>query len=289
MSRRIKIGQLQSFHCGLISGGCDGSEIFICHAKYGTPYHLKGRLGLVATLTRTTPIFMGRRAKHLTQAAKACARREIDRKYSQSESAKTVRAASKRALYIHNTGRHNHPRPLHCIPHLPALPYQIHNLYHAPLSESEILYQDFLAGNPDFLSHNQIVNLADNLQRWMEKPPFRPDTNETDSYFRMDMDKTDPHSFHYFTECLGQIIDGTRMRQQKEDDRRRRVDLTQMGWSAFIDALRVEVMQLLADWEALDIEMYDSYHASRPYKMHQNYLHWQARTIYHLYYLQFLE
>ncbi|KAJ7667389.1 hypothetical protein B0H14DRAFT_3539123 [Mycena olivaceomarginata] len=232
---------------------------------------------------------MGRRAKHLTQAAKACARREIDRKYSQSESAKTVRAASKCALYIHNTGRHNHPRPLHCIPHLPALPYQIHNLYHAPLPESEILYQDFLAGDPDFLSHNQIVNLADNLQRWMEKPPFRPDTNETDSYFRMDMDKTDPHSFHYFTECLGQIIDGTRMRQQKEDDRRRRVDLTQMGWSAFINVLRVEVMQLLADWEALDIEMYDSYHASRPYEMHQNYLHWQARTIYHLYYLQFLE
>ncbi|KAJ7735591.1 hypothetical protein B0H14DRAFT_3516837 [Mycena olivaceomarginata] len=191
--------------------------------------------------------------------------REIDRKYSQSESAKTIRAASKRALYIHNTGRHNHPCPLHCIPHLPALPYQIHNLYHAPLPESEILYQDFLAGDPDFLSHNQIVNLADNLQR------------------------PTPTVFHYFTECLGQIIDGTRMRQQKEDDRRRRVDLTQMGWSAFIDALRVEVMQLLADWEALDIEMYDSYHTSRPYKMHQNYLHWQARTIYHLYYLQFLE
>ncbi|KAJ7829994.1 hypothetical protein B0H14DRAFT_2593629 [Mycena olivaceomarginata] len=278
MSRRIKIGQLQSFHCGLISGGCDGSEIFICHAKYGTPYHPKGRLGLVATLTRTTPIFMGRRAKHLTQAAKACARREIDRKYSQSESAKTIRAASKRALYIHNIGRHNHPRPLHCIPHLPALPYQIHNLYHAPLPKSEILYQDFLAGDPDFLSHNQIVNLADNLQRWMEKPPFG----------RTPMRLT--HTFEWtWTRLTPTIIDGTRMRQQKEDDRRRRVDLTQMGWSAFIDALRVEVMQLLADWEALDIEMYDSYHASRPYEMHQNYLHWQARTIYHLYYLQFLE
>ncbi|KAJ7705886.1 hypothetical protein B0H14DRAFT_2647184 [Mycena olivaceomarginata] len=194
MSRRIKIGQLQSFHCGLISGGCDGSEIFICHAKYGTLYHPKGRLGLVATLTRTTPIFMGRRAKHLTQAAKACARREIDRKYSQSESG----------------GWRSHP----------------------------------FGRTPMRLTHT----------------------------FEWTWTRPTPTVFHYFTECLGQIIDGTRMRQQKEDDRRRRVDLTQMGWSAFIDALRVEVMQLLADWEALDIEMYDSYHASRPYEMHQNYL-----------------
>jgi hypothetical protein len=136
-----------------------------------------------------------------------------------------------------------------------------------------VLYQDALGGDDIVLSN-------EGLPRWMAKPPFA-----------MDEDETDPYSadYRFWTECLEAIIHGYRMRLQLEDDRQRRLDLTAKGWPVFMDALREEVFELLRNWEMVNIRMYHAYHASRQYRMHKLYLWWQARTIYHLYYLRFLE
>ncbi|KAJ7839858.1 hypothetical protein B0H14DRAFT_2587789 [Mycena olivaceomarginata] len=216
---------------------------------------------------------MGRRAKYLTNDERASAHREDNARHYQRPSAQVVLAASHRAHYIKRTSGLEYPRPGRCIPYLPPLPHEIHRLQRKCLPVSQVLYQDALAGE-DMVISNPV------LQRWMAKPPFA-----------MDLDETDPYSAEYqhWTECREDIIDGLRMRLQLEDDRRRRLELNTNGWVAFMNALREEVVQLLKDWESLNVRLYHSYHASRQYRMHQKYLRWLARTIYHLYYLEFLE
>jgi hypothetical protein len=56
-----------------------------------------------------------------------------------------------------------------------------------------------------------------------------------------------------------------------------------------MEALRIEVQGLLQGFEQLNRDMYHEYHASREHAMLQHYARWQVRTIYHLYYLRFLE
>ncbi|KAJ7803070.1 hypothetical protein B0H14DRAFT_3487814 [Mycena olivaceomarginata] len=188
-------------------------------------------------------------------------------------SAQVIRAASHRAHYVNRTSGLEYERPRRSIPYLPPLPHEIHRLQQKRLPESAVLYQDALGGDDIVLSN-------EGLPRWMAKPPFA-----------MDEDETDPYSadYRFWTECLEAIIHGYRMRLQLEDDRQRRLDLTAKGWSVFMDALREEVFELLRNWEMVNIRMYHAYHASRQYRMHKLYLWWQARTIYHLYYLRFLE
>ncbi|KAJ7898011.1 hypothetical protein B0H14DRAFT_2557523 [Mycena olivaceomarginata] len=165
---------------------------------------------------------MGRRAKYLTKDEKAAAHRRNNTRYYQG------------------TSGLEYERPRRSIPYLPPLPHEIHRLQQKRLPESAVLYQDALGGDDIVLSN-------EGLPRWMAKPPFA-----------MDEDETDPYSadYRFWTECLEAIIHGYRMRLQLEDDRQRRLDLTAKGWQ---------------------------------YRMHKLYLWWQARTIYHLYYLRFLE
>ncbi|KAJ7709082.1 hypothetical protein B0H14DRAFT_2646525 [Mycena olivaceomarginata] len=201
------------------------------------------------------------------------AHRADNTRHYQRPSAQVVLAASHRAYYINRTSGLEYRRPRHSIPYLPPLPHEIHRLQQKRLPVSKVLYQDALAGEDMIISNPA-------LQRWMAKPPFA-----------MDLDETDPYSAEYqhWTECMEDIIDGLRMRLQLEDDRRRRLELNTNGWVVFMNALREEVVQLLKDWESLNVRLYHSYHASRQYRMHQKYLRWLARTIYHLYYLEFLE
>ncbi|KAJ6585475.1 hypothetical protein B0H19DRAFT_1250296 [Mycena capillaripes] len=214
---------------------------------------------------------MGRRAKYLTAASKATARRESDQKYSQSENGQIVRAAARRAQYLSKTGRNDYPSPPKCIPHLPRLPVEIHRLYHLPLPESEKLYRD-ACGGAAYLDLSSIP-------RWMEAPPFAADDDDTDPYST---------NYHKFTTSLGLVLNGVCMRQQQEHDQQRRLDFNAYGWAVSIECLRAEVVQLLKEFEELDLEMYHPYHASRQYAMLQHYVRWQAHTIYNLYYLKFL-
>ncbi|KAJ7660338.1 hypothetical protein DFH06DRAFT_1326466 [Mycena polygramma] len=216
---------------------------------------------------------MGRRAKYLTAASKTAAQRKNESNYSQTESAKLVRATGRRAQHLSSTGRTDFLCPLRCIPHLPRLPREIHHLYHLPLPVTEALYQDALAGA-------SYLDLSD-ISRWMLPPPFVEDDDQTDPYSQ---------DYHTFTRNLGFVLDGVRMRSQNSADRQRRIDFDPAnGRTTCMEALRVEVQQLLRDFEQLDLNIYHEYHASREHAMLQNYAQWQARTIYHLYYLKFLD
>ncbi|KAJ7211536.1 hypothetical protein B0H12DRAFT_1242575 [Mycena haematopus] len=214
---------------------------------------------------------MGRRPKHFTKAEKAAAHRESNKRYSQAPNAKVVRALSNRAHYLSHTSRHEYPQPLRCIPDLPALPRQIHDLYHQPLPESEGHYEDALA-DASYLDRSD--------KKWLEKPPFEQDDDTGDPY---------SSAYRRFTDNLKFALDGDRMRRQQEAEHHRRTELDINGWAASLTAWREEVQHLLRDWEEVKDDMYDSYHASRHYVMHHSYLQWQARTIYRLYYLLFLE
>ncbi|KAJ7627704.1 hypothetical protein DFH06DRAFT_1372529 [Mycena polygramma] len=233
----------------------------------------EGRQGSHRSFTFTTTTFMGRRAKYLTAASQTSAQRGYEAKYSASTHAKIVRAASKRARYLYSAGQKALPSPLKCIPHLPPLPKKVHQLYHLPLPETETLYQDALRGAA-------YLDLSD-ISRWMLPPPFIEDNDQTDPYSR---------DYHIFTKNLGFVLDGFRMREQDKSDQRRRIEFnTADGWTGCMEALSLEVQNLLQEFERLDFDLYDEYHASREHAMLQHYAHWQARTIYHLYYLLFLE
>ncbi|KAJ7681717.1 hypothetical protein B0H14DRAFT_2655128 [Mycena olivaceomarginata] len=101
------------------------------------------------------------------------------------------------------------------------------------------------------LAGDDIVLSNEALPRWMAKPPFA-----------MDEDETDPYSadYRFWTECLEAIIHGYRMRLQLEDDRQRRLDLTAKGWSSIYGCVAGEVFELLRNWEMVNIRMYHAYH-----------------------------
>ncbi|KAJ7878977.1 hypothetical protein B0H14DRAFT_2566924 [Mycena olivaceomarginata] len=189
---------------------------------------------------------MGRRAKYLTRMKRLLHIAETtlhtirvpERNQSSPWcSAQVIRAASHRAHYVNRTSGLEYERPRRSIPYLPPLPHEIHRLQQKRLPESAVLYQDALGGDDIVLSN-------EGLPRWMAKPPFA-----------MDEDETDPYSadYRFWTECLEAIIHGYRMRLQLEDDRQRRLDLTAKGWSVFMDALREEVFELLRNWEMVNI------------------------------------
>ncbi|KAJ7846733.1 hypothetical protein B0H14DRAFT_2583989 [Mycena olivaceomarginata] len=180
---------------------------------------------------------MGRRAKYLTNDERASAHREENARYYQHASAQVVHAASHRAHYVNRTCGLEYQRPMRCIPHLPPLSQEIHRLHQKRLPVSAVLYQDVLNGDDIVLSNEA-------LPRWMAKPPFL-----------MDKDETDPYSadYRFWTECLEAIIHGYRMCLQLEDDRQCRLDLAAKGWVVFMDVLREEVVQLLRNWETVNI------------------------------------
>ncbi|KAJ7490763.1 hypothetical protein FB451DRAFT_1166091 [Mycena latifolia] len=102
---------------------------------------------------------------------------------------------------------------------------------------------------------------------------------------------TDPYSdrYHRFTQNLASVLHGVRLREQRERDVLRRAEFTNNGTAAGMAALCEEVVYLLSSWERVKVlDIYDQYHHSREYVMHQHYLQWQARTVYHLYHLKFL-
>ncbi|KAJ7142116.1 hypothetical protein C8R43DRAFT_1131103 [Mycena crocata] len=236
---------------------------------------------------------MGRRPKYFTSAERASAHHNSDVRYSQTpryvssvriqvsrrcdggllRSAKTVRAVTQRSRYLSEATRKHGLHAPKSIPGLAPLPSFIHALCAEPLPEHEPLFQQALA-SADALDESD-------LPRWKTEPPFVEDD-----------DNDDPHSDNYtrFTKSLASVLHGVRMREQNVRDALRCAAFKAEGWRAGIDALRMEVVQLLSDWtRVVDLDVYHRYHHPREWEMHRHYIQWQARTIYHLYHLKFLD
>ncbi|KAJ7706757.1 hypothetical protein B0H17DRAFT_1125595 [Mycena rosella] len=223
---------------------------------------------------------MGRRAKHLTSAEQASANRERVQKYSSTPSGKAARALARRTRYISHTTRKEskHPRDIPLpfptsILGLPPLGIEIEQMYTIPLPEAHHFFRDALT-KPGSLEESD-------LHRWKAEPPFFEDE-----------DMTDPYSTNYlrFTDSLASVLHGVRLREQNKRDIERRVEFYRDGRPAALVRLRTEVADLLSGWERVKaLDIYHEYHNSREHTMHQHYLQWQARTIYHLYHLKFLD
>ncbi|KAJ7139120.1 hypothetical protein C8R44DRAFT_727228 [Mycena epipterygia] len=156
---------------------------------------------------------------------------------------------------------------------LRPLPIEIDQIYSTPLPENHTLFRQALAS----------ANALDesDLQRWKVEPPFVEDD-----------DMTDPHSagYYHFTESLASVLHGIKLREQNQQDAQRRAEFDKEGQLVGMAALRTEVADLLSAWERVKVlSVYHEYHNPREYTMFQHYRQWQARTIYHLYHIKFLD
>ncbi|KAJ7251182.1 hypothetical protein B0H12DRAFT_1234251 [Mycena haematopus] len=221
---------------------------------------------------------MGRRAIHLTQSAKATAKREQVKKYSQTAHGQATRADARKPAH-HRKGKHTTEGPAECplsIPGLPTPTVDIQERYNTPLPDQEPLFQAALS-SADALDESD-------LARWKKEPPFVEDE-----------DTTDPYSSDYFafTKSLVNVLHGVRLREQKIRDAQRRVEFLEEGWKVAMGELREEVRILLERWAIVTRlareQFYHPYHNSREHAMLEHYLQWLGRTIYSLYYLKFLE
>ncbi|KAJ7215006.1 hypothetical protein GGX14DRAFT_392268 [Mycena pura] len=209
---------------------------------------------------------MGRRAKHFTTTERAEAQRQHYTAYNQSPHGNTVRAEQNRLRHMRKVSKWSLPR-------LPPLSYTIESLAHVPLPENERLFQDALR-SPDSLDES-------GLGCWKKEPPFE-----------LDPDTSDPHSEHnkIYTQNMQVVLHGVRLREQRVDDACRRDQFHRLGRKVAIERLRDEVPVLLDDWERVSaLDIYDRDHHPREYVMFQHYLQWQARTIYNIYYVEFLK
>ncbi|KAJ7439133.1 hypothetical protein FB451DRAFT_1192339 [Mycena latifolia] len=194
-------------------------------------------------------------------------------------SGKVARALANHHHYLAQNTRKKSKHPLDdstlsptSILGLPPLDIKIQEMYNVPLPESHPLFREALT-KPGALDESD-------LHRWKAEPPFVEDE-----------DMTDPYSdrYHRFTQNLASVLHGVRLREQRERDVLRRAEFTNNGTAAGMAALCEEVVYLLSSWERVKVlDIYDQYHHSREYVMHQHYLQWQARTVYHLYHLKFL-
>jgi hypothetical protein len=82
------------------------------------------------------------------------------------------------------------------------------------------------------------------------------------------------------------ILHGIRLRKQKSQDVRRRMELKAMGLKKYLLQLRGQIVALQATLEAM--RGIDYAEGSADHAMLQLWLQWDAREIYHLYHLQFL-
>ncbi|KAJ7202986.1 hypothetical protein B0H12DRAFT_1243871 [Mycena haematopus] len=221
---------------------------------------------------------MGRRAIHLTQSAKAAAKREQVKNYSQTTHGQATRANARKPAH-RRKGKCTAEGPAECpssIPGLPTPAADIQERYNAPLPDHEPLFQEALR-SPDALDESD-------LARWKKEPPFVEDEDSTDPY---------TSDYFAFTKSLITVLHGVRLREQRIRDAQRRAEFLDKGWKVALPELREEVRRLLERWEIVTRlsheQHYHPYHDSREYAMLEHYLQWLARTIYSLYYLKFLE
>ncbi|KAJ7109042.1 hypothetical protein C8R43DRAFT_962621 [Mycena crocata] len=249
----------------------------------------RSQLGFSSTVTT----FMGRSAKHLTAAARVEAARGYDKTYSQKPwyvlvlhaahaltsngglrlSTKILRASARRMRHLAETTRKDTLHPVRCIPGLTPLPTLIHDMQMIPLPIDHHFFLQTLA---------KVGTLDESdLWRWKKEPPFVEDD-----------DDRDPHSEEYlkFTTSIEAVLHGVRMREQNANDVLRRTAFKKKGPEAYMDLLRKQITKLLSDWErVVSVDIYNRFHNPREWAMHRHYIQWLSRTIYRLYYLEFLQ
>ncbi|KAJ7834257.1 hypothetical protein B0H14DRAFT_3462210 [Mycena olivaceomarginata] len=172
---------------------------------------------------------MGRRAKHLTQTDLALADQQSRRKYEATERAKQLRAAQDAATY-RPQARRKEAAP--SVLNLPPLSSFLKARVREPLPTKSPLYFEALGG---FIR----PNLAGELERWRKEPPFALDTSSAVS----------SAAYWFRTQDLEAVLHGVRMREQEEKILERQTQLESSGYEAGMEALRAEVVQLLADFE----------------------------------------
>jgi hypothetical protein len=146
------------------------------------------------------------------------------------------------------------------------------------LPDTRPAYQEALCGRID-------AAISDELNKWRLEPPFPHDFNEPP-------DAPNPWSnaYHLHTRHLLFVLHGDRMRELRQRDVELRTAF-EMDQEAAMEKLRAEVLELMEAFERVVAlgELYHPYDWAREWSMWELYMQWQAHTIYHLYYLKFLD
>jgi len=139
-----------------------------------------------------------------------------------------------------------------------------------PLPETTDLFQRALASSDD-------LDESD-LWRWKDGPPYVVDPGSTSTVSEL-----------YYTERLVEVMHGIWSREQHKDNEARRKQFLQTGHIAALESLHTEVVAMLDEWEVLThfLKYYSA--GAREMTMAEVYVQWQARKIYHLYHLHFME
>ncbi|KAK6974535.1 hypothetical protein R3P38DRAFT_2584146, partial [Favolaschia claudopus] len=254
---------------------------------------------LISLLTFTVILLMGRSAKYLTSLQRTSANRESTSKYSTSPqcvrstlkiiipftngcSGRATRTASKQRSRQRKGPKLSsaHPEPLsatlNLLPGTNPPTERMLQLHNQPLPLESSLFTQALR-SPEALDESD-------LGRWKAEPPFEEDA-----------DTTDPRSLGYFrfTKSLSEVLHGVRLREQRLRDTSLKDEVARKGLEAVFCSIQAEVRELLLCWDRVEkligAELYHPFHQSREFAMLEHYFQWLARSICHLYFLEFLQ
>ncbi|CAK5281202.1 unnamed protein product [Mycena citricolor] len=221
---------------------------------------------------------MGRRARHLTLAAKKDSQRISGLKYALSEHGQTRRADRKARSKLGESPGSNDPTPPAASGDKPPNGLML-ALAEIPLPTENALFRR-VVDEPDSVDESD-------FPRWLAEPPFAGD----DAYFER-------HSAEYqgFTKALETAMHGVqfRMRQARHNDLHSQFLCAGDGKKR--EELFAEVRAMLAGWwkkwEVLwafeASGTYDPLHDARQHAMLKHQQQWVARNIVHFYGCKFL-
>ncbi|KAJ7776657.1 hypothetical protein DFH07DRAFT_980918, partial [Mycena maculata] len=156
--------------------------------------------------------------------------------------------------------------PLSVPPHIPRLP---------PLGAAIVEYSQLpLPDHPLFhkaLSKPGGLDLSD-IARWKSEPPFEVDEDPNDLY---------SVAYFSFTQSLGFVLHGIRLREQKERDVQRRIEFEE-GKEEAMDGLRNEVSALLEGWERV-LKMLSEEYVDHPFFNLENQGMWISPVAFQAY------
>ncbi|KAJ7215073.1 hypothetical protein GGX14DRAFT_392330 [Mycena pura] len=209
--------------------------------------------------------------RYFTQQDKAAACAENKRRYRAQPHVKAAEAEAKRRR---SRGKVARALP-DTVPHMAPLDPNILGRALLPLPTTDENFQDALDGkfSETWLSNSLLVV-------WRTRPPFEQDLVGGD---------TDPEGCRQTPADLHvaqSILHGLHLHAQNIRDELRRSTFRARGWDAGFRALRQEICRMQEGMAELAVIEYTP--GSQHCEMLQFWLQWEARAIYHLYYLNFL-
>ncbi|KAJ7344060.1 hypothetical protein DFH08DRAFT_962202 [Mycena albidolilacea] len=215
---------------------------------------------------------MGCCPQHLTTTEQASAKRERDKKYHSTPHAKAVRAAAPRPP------QHRQQSVKVAILGLQPPSKLVLRLCQFLLLDTRPAYQE---------AHCRQINAAilNELNKWRLEPPFPHNFNEPPN-------APNPWSnaYHLHTQHLLFVLHGDRMQELHQWDIELRMAF-ETDQEAAMEKLPAEVLELMEAFERVVTlgELYHPYDWAWEWSMWELYMQWQVHTIYHLYYLKFLD